>query len=149
MSESKAILLSIRPQYVALIESGGKTYELRRKRPKIQCGDLALVYESSPTKSMVGAFIVGEVLAMPAELLWSRVGDQTGISKKAFDAYFDGSPYACAIQICRYWPLQSRVGLKQLRSRVKIEPPQSYRYLCEKQTGKIFGSQALADFEPL
>lgn len=139
---SKALLLSIRPRFVALIESGVKTVELRRKRPKVEVGDLALVYESSPTKSLVGAFMVGEVLALPPTKLWTEVGAKSGISRSEFLEYFEGCDEGCAIGIDRYWALASRVGLKQLRSRIKIEPPQSYRYLCEKQTGKIMGGNA-------
>lgn len=137
---SKALLLSIRPRFVALIESGEKTYELRRKRPKVQAGDLALIYESSPTKCLVGAFIVGEVLALAPVQLWEIVGAQAGVTHEEFFRYYEGCEVACAIGIERYWSLESRVGLKQLRSRVKIEPPQSYRYLCEKKTSKIIGA---------
>ncbi len=138
---SQAILLSIRPQYVALIEAGTKTYELRRKRPKIENSDLALVYESSPTKSMVGAFIVGEVISMPPAKLWRKIGKHSGVSKTEFDRYYEGCEEACAIEIAKYWSLAKRVGLRQLRSKVKIEPPQSYRYLCEKKTGMIVGAK--------
>lgn len=137
---SKAILLSIRPQYVSLIESGQKTYELRRKRPKIQDGDLALIYESSPTKSMVGAFIVGDVISMEPGKLWREIGKLSGVTKTQFEEYFEGCNEACAIEIQRYWPFSQRVGLRQMRSKVKIEPPQSYRYLCEAQTGMLVGN---------
>jgi len=141
MSDDKAILLSIRPQYVSLIEEGTKTFELRRVSPKIQKGDLALVYESSPTKSLVGAFVVGDVLSANPIALWEKLGKQTGISKVEFDEYFDGCKKGCAIEICKYWSLKHPVGLSRLRAEVKINPPQSYRYLCSVQTGQILSVQ--------
>ena len=138
---SRAILLSIRPEYVTLMKAGTKTYELRRKRPKIENGYLALVYECSPTKSMVGAFIVGNIISMHPKKLWEKIGTQSGVSMAEFYHYYEGCNKACAIKVAKYWSLDRRIGLSQLRSRVKIEPPQSYRYLCEKKTNMIVGKR--------
>jgi predicted transcriptional regulator len=89
---------------------------------------------------MVGAFIVGDVISMEPGKLWKEIGKLSGVSKTQFDKYFEGCNEACAIEIQRYWPLVQRVGLHQMRLKVKIEPPQSYRYLCETQTGMLVGN---------
>lgn len=137
--KNKALLLSIRPKYVSMIANGEKRYELRRRCPKIQEGDLAFVYESSPTMSLVGAFTIGNVIQQPPSFLWKSFGAETGIGKDEFMEYFEGCELGSAIEISQYWELENRVSLSQLRKRVNIEPPQSYRYLCENKTGKILG----------
>ena len=134
---NKALLLSIRPKYVSLIATGKKKYELRRRCPKISEGDLALVYESSPTMSLVGAFTIGKVFQKPPQTIWRLFGKHCGISKTDFMDYFLGCETASAIEITQYWQLENQVSLSQLRKRIKIEPPQSYRYLSKEKTGKL------------
>ena len=134
---NKALLLSIKPKYVSLIANGEKKYELRRKCPKVTTGDLALVYESSPTMSLVGAFIIGKILQKPPQTLWRQVGVESGVSHKEFMEYFEDCEIASALEVAQYWPLENRVSLEQLRTLNNIEPPQSYRYLCEEKTGKL------------
>lgn len=134
---NKAVLFSIKPKYVSMISAGDKIYELRRKCPKVEEGDLALVYESSPTMSLVGAFIIGCVLQKSPQVLWKLVGAKSGITKSEFMAYFDGCSVASAIEISQYWSLEERVSLNQLRNLSEIEPPQSYRYLCGEKLEKL------------
>ncbi len=134
---NKAVLFSIKPKYVSLISSGEKKYELRRKCPKVKEGDLALVYETSPTMSLVGAFVIGSVVRKSKASLWKQVGKYSGVSHMEFMEYFEGCEIASAIQISQYWPLEQRVSLQQMRELNKIEPPQSYRYLCQEKTGQL------------
>lgn len=134
---SKAVLFSIKPKYVSLISSGEKKYELRRKCPKIKEGDLALVYETSPTMSLVGAFVIGAVIQKSKTTLWKHVRKHSGVSYAEFMRYFEGCDVASAIEIAQYWPLDQRVSLRDMRTLNKIEPPQSYRYLCQEKTGQL------------
>jgi predicted transcriptional regulator len=134
---NKAVLFSIKPKYVSMISSGDKTYELRRKCPKVEAGDLALVYESSPTMSLVGAFTIGSVIQKSRTALWKEIGSFSGVSRAEFMSYFEGCSVASAIEIAQYWSLDQRVSLKQLRSLSQIEPPQSYRYLSQEKTGQL------------
>ena len=56
---TSTIILSIRPKHAAQIFSGLKKVELRRKRPKdLGNGTLALIYVTSPVRSLAGAFRV-------------------------------------------------------------------------------------------
>lgn len=137
MMTNKAVLFSIKPKYVSLISSGEKKYELRRKCPKVKEGDLALVYETSPTMSLVGAFIIGDVIQKSKVALWKQVKEHSGVSYAEFMMYFDGCDVASAIGIAQYWPLDQRVSLSDMRALNKIEPPQSYRYLCQEKAGQL------------
>ena len=58
-----ALLLSIHPEYAEKIFDGTKRVELRRVRPRLQNGDLVIVYVSSPVKAVCGAFRVDNVVA--------------------------------------------------------------------------------------
>tara|TARA_R110002073_G_scaffold70147_3_gene173564 strand:+ start:3188 stop:3625 length:438 start_codon:yes stop_codon:yes gene_type:complete len=138
--ENKAVLFSIKPKYVSLIVTGEKTFELRRKCPKICTGDLALVYASSPTMCLVGAFTIGKVIQAPTKELWEKVGEQSGVSFSEFLDYFTDCKVASAIEISHYWSLEQQVPLGLLRSQTQIEPPQSYRYLCKDKTGMLLSS---------
>jgi predicted transcriptional regulator len=135
--KSKVVLISVKPKYVSLIVNGSKKYELRRKCPKIQSGDSVLVYESSPTMCLVGAFIVGTVLYKSPESLWRHIGKESGVSRSEFLKYFSGCEIGSAIEIAKYWPLETKVSLVQLREYANLDPPQSFRYLCEEVTNKI------------
>lgn len=134
---SKAILLSIKPQYVRKIASGEKTYELRRKRPKIEPASLAMVYASSPSKCLVGAFVVGKIMCGKPEYLWRKIGKLSGVTREEFFKYYEGCDRGCAIGIQRFWELDAQVGLSEMRERANIEPPQSYRYLCSDQMTRL------------
>jgi len=135
--KNHAILLSIKPEFVALIEAGSKKYEFRRKTPNVKTGDLALVYESSPTKSLVGVFKIGKVVSESPKFLWEALGGQSGLNQKPFFEYFEGTDSGCALEIVEYWPLSERVCINTMRSRANIEPPQSYRFLSKAQVGKM------------
>jgi predicted transcriptional regulator len=134
---NKALLISIKPQYVSLIKCGAKSFELRRKCPKVSEGDLALIYESSPTMSLVGAFTVGRVIQNAPSTLWRKIGSKCGISRSEFMNYFIGCNVASALEIEQFWELENQVSLSQMRKKMNIEPPQSYRYLCGNLTAEL------------
>jgi predicted transcriptional regulator len=79
MSDS-TLLLSVRPEYAEKIFEGIKTVELRRTRPRLCEGDVVIVYASSPTKALIGAFEVEKVIQKPLKDLWHEVQKKAGIS---------------------------------------------------------------------
>jgi predicted transcriptional regulator len=126
---NKVLLLSIRPIYSEKIFSGEKQVELRRTRPSVREGDLVLVYTSSPSCELTGAFVVGSVEAGTPKTLWEKVRPECGITKAQYDDYFQGAEKAYGIRIERAWRLDAPVKLAKLRRRsVGFHPPQSYRY---------------------
>ena len=66
------VLLSIKPKYIDEIAKGNKKYEFRRVIFRDRMSE-AWVYASSPTKKIVGRFLIGEIIEdKPANLLFSR-----------------------------------------------------------------------------
>ena len=135
MSDSRTLLLSIRPKHAALIFSGEKAFELRRVRPKIVPGDRVLIYVTAPEMSLLGGFEVSELLEDSATRLWRSVGTRSGLLRTDFMRYFEGCESAFAIGVRKKWRLPRGIGLNQLRKRVPgFLPPQSYWYLSERMS---------------
>lgn len=138
MHKHSAILMSIHPQYAQAIISGDKTAELRRIKPKLKNGDLVVIYETAPTKAITGVFSVKDVIWVPIELLWSKVKNKAKVSKQAFDNYFVGNEYGCAIIIDNVWSFKTNISLQEISiSGKQIRPPQSYIYL---QDGNLYNA---------
>jgi predicted transcriptional regulator len=130
MSAGTALLVSIRPKFADQIFSGTKTVELRRVRPRVAEGDLVIVYASGKTKALVGAFLVGELVAEAPAKVWSRFGSSTGLTRMEFDEYFSDVDTAYGIGIAQTWQLPTPISLSTLRKlRQGFRPPQGYHYL--------------------
>jgi predicted transcriptional regulator len=129
MATNHALLLSIRPRFVELIFAGKKKVELRRVKPRVQAGDLVVIYASGETKGMVGAFEVkGVTMAAPSSI-WKKHNGGSGLTKKEFDKYFVNASIGYAIQIGNVWKIQEPISLNTLRKRrAGFRPPQSYHY---------------------
>lgn len=127
------LLLSIRPQFVKKLIDGTKRTELRRVKPRLQKGDIVLIYESAPTMALVGFGVVESVLQDRPESLWFLVGCSSGISKEEFNNYYSGVAVGYAINLSEIVTLVTPVALDTLRRQIDgFHPPQSYRYLCRK-----------------
>jgi predicted transcriptional regulator len=133
-----AVLMSIKPKYSELILSGKKTVELRRVCPRLEAGDLVMIYASRPRMALVGGFEVAGIVSGKPDSIFEKHGKSTGVSREVFDAYFAGSDIAYGIKIARVWSLREETELKTLRKRVKgFHPPQSYRYLRGKEWASL------------
>jgi predicted transcriptional regulator len=139
MPEPKsALLLSIRPKHAEKIFSGVKTVELRRTRPRLKNGDLVLVYVSSPTKALMGAFEVASVTAGSPNQIWKRFNGKSGLTKSEFDDYYEGAKQAFAVLLKQLWKFKKPVNLTQLRrKRIGFRPPQGYHYLTAAEANRI------------
>lgn len=132
MMSVNAIILSIQPRYAEKIFDGSKAVELRRVRPKVDKGDVALVYVSSPVKAMHGAFSIEKVIVAPLNELWGYVKGLAGITRKEFDAYYEGATVGVGIfiDLSSLRELNTPMELNHLRRNwPQFQPPQSYRYL--------------------
>ena len=77
----KAILLSIKPEYVAKILDGTKKYEYRKRLAKAECSTI-LIYSTSPVMKVVAKVeIIGTICAAPSTL-WEETKSNAGISRK-------------------------------------------------------------------
>jgi len=127
---SKILLLSIRPHYAEKIFSGEKTVELRRTKPRLESGDLVLVYTSSPRCALTGAFLVANVVSGTPEQIWRKCRAKAQIDHAAFAKYYEGATIGYAIGIECAWAFDQQVTLPELRRRMKgFHPPQIYQYL--------------------
>jgi predicted transcriptional regulator len=129
MANNHALLLSIRPSFVEAIFARTKTVELRRVKPRLQTGDLVVIYASGATKGIVGAFEVAGVTVATPKNIWQRHNGGSGLAKKEFDRYFAGADKGYAIQIGKVWKHPIPISLGTLRRRrVGFCPPQGYHY---------------------
>ncbi len=129
MTTNHALLLSIRPNFADMIFEGAKSVELGRVKPRVQTGDLVVVYASGATKGMVGAFEVAGVTAAAPNSIWRKFNGKSGLTKPEFDKYFAGVSVGYAIRIGKRWRIEEPVPLKTLREhRAGFRPPQSYHY---------------------
>lgn len=121
-------LLSIKPEYSERIFAGTKKFELRKRRLGIRRGDIVLVYTSSPTQALTGAFMAMGELELPVETMWNRHRSQLGIDRAAFSTYYAGSDSSVAIPIGRTTRAPA-IPLPELRKfRPGFTPPQSFMY---------------------
>lgn len=135
---NKTLLLSIHPRFAEMIFSGSKTVELRRVRPRVEEGDVIVMYVTSPIKAIQGFSRVRCVRQTSPSQLWDKVHGEVGVSRSDFDAYFQGTDQAVGIHIETSCRLIHSIGLSDIRdSWDDFHPPQSFRYLSESQLQTI------------
>ena len=126
----RMVFLSVKPRFAEMLLAGEKTVELRRVRPRLQRGDVILLYASSPTSRVVGYCHVAEVVSDAPQRLWHSVEERAAVSRTEYDKYFEGAARATGIVVERATALQNHISLADLRRHVPgFMPPQSFRYL--------------------
>jgi predicted transcriptional regulator len=124
----RVVLMSIKPEFWTRIAAGTKRFELRRRPPKAPTGSLVVVYASAPTKALVGTFRISALHTGAVSEIWNSFGDQLGIDRARYRAYFTGVSSAWAIEVAEPAPFPE-VALSDLRLRVPgFRPPQSFMY---------------------
>jgi predicted transcriptional regulator len=94
----KAILLSIKPEYVKKILAGTKKYEYRRRLAKEEISTI-LIYSTYPVMKVVAqAEVSGTICANPSAL-WEKTKANAGISRKKYREYFQGCKKANAYEL--------------------------------------------------
>jgi predicted transcriptional regulator len=131
--------MAIQPGYAEAILAGVKTVELRKRvlAPDIET---VLVYETSPTKAIVGSFAVSGIEVASPEVIWARHWRQAEISRKAFDHYYTGASIAVAISLTCSRRFSYAVGLAQLNPRPAV--PQSFNYLSAEIVEELIQLQS-------
>lgn len=124
------LVLSIREPHAQNILQGTKTVELRRMRPRLEEGDIVLIYAPRPIMALVGGFVVKRVIETQPEKLWRLVGRVSGLTRSQFIQYYSGASMGFGICIDQAWRLGKPVSLATLkRSWSHFSPPQGFRYL--------------------
>ncbi len=120
------VLLSIKPEFALKIFDGSKRYEYRRvifKRPEVTT---VVVYICDPIRKVMGEFEIGGILYEEPQALWSKTGEQAGITKKKFLEYFVNKTKGYAIEVKEAKRYDVPIPLNKL---MVFWPPQSFMYL--------------------
>lgn len=127
----KLILLSIHPEYSSLIFSRRKTVELRKSKMHIDTGDIVIVYETVPTKAIVGYFVIESIESGDPQVIWKKYSTAAMINKQKFEEYYFDKKNAVAIKIGFAKKFAFPMSLDVMRNRFGILPPQNFIYLSD------------------
>lgn len=119
------ILLSIKPEYTRRIFSGEKKFEFRKQKPAIPT-TLVFIYESFPTKKIVGWFTLKKMISGPPQEIWNQCGDKGGISRLNFFKYCEGNEIIYAFEIGKSFRFPEPFDPYNLDEHFK--PPQNFSY---------------------
>ena len=136
--EFMAILMSIKPKYSRLIFAGIKKYELRKTPIKAQGNEVVIVYESNPTKAVVGSFQVQEIVKKSPEEIWALLQSEIGVSETEFFQYFSQKRTGYALKIENPQLFKRKTSLQELRALYgRWNPPQNFQYVKESQEAEL------------
>ena len=130
MSQSKYVLMSIKPQFAKLIRDGKKKVELRRVAPKVNAGDTLIMYESAPVSKVTAIAEIEDVVQLTLTELWEIVGHDSMLKKDEFVNYFSGRDVGYGIMLKKVQEILSPKSLSILPGCVA---PQNFRYLSESE----------------
>lgn len=120
------VLLSIKPEYSKKIFSGEKKYEFRKQKPKFVI-DTVFVYESNPTRIIVGGFSVKRIHSGSPERIWQKCKESSGIEKSSYLDYCNGTKVIHAFEIDEAFKFENPIDPFEVIPDFK--PPQSFSYL--------------------
>jgi len=134
------LIFSLTPKWIEKILSGKKTFELRRRPPKISQPTISYLYETRPHSRIRARCLLGPVISDSPNLLWRIVGDHCGVERSFFESYFSGLEEAHALPITQVMDLGSQFTLPRLRA-VGFHPPQAWAYVSSKVVMLVEGAQ--------
>lgn len=134
--ESRSILISIHPHYVAQILTGEKTLEFRRSWAKQPVNRL-LIYTTAPISRIVAIADISDVTrGTPAELWKLCRIHGGGIEKTDLMKYLSGKKSGMAVKISSVSEFKNPIDPTRIFGD-GFKPPQSFSYLDEKVLSKI------------
>jgi predicted transcriptional regulator len=122
------VLLSIKPEFAALIFEGIKKFEFRKAIFKNANIKTVVVYASSPMQKVIGEFEIESILNDRPEHLWALTREHAGINEEFFYQYFAERETAYAIKIKKTRKYRKPLCLKE---DFNLTPPQSFLYLTK------------------
>ncbi|HUT52293.1 MAG TPA: hypothetical protein VM658_02780 [bacterium] len=127
-STFNGILVSIKPHYLDKIRNKVKTVEIRKKFNKNYIGKKAILYSSSPSKTLCGYATIQDIVEDDPFHIWKQFGAEIGASEKDYYKYTCDCNKIFAIiltDICLY---KDEIYLDQIINLInkKLIPPQSY-----------------------
>ncbi|MDB5319263.1 MAG: hypothetical protein JWN40_894 [Phycisphaerales bacterium] len=129
------MLISVKPHYAQLIETGEKRVEFRRRFPREVTGGRAIFYVSTPVRRIAMAARIARVVRGTPAVLWREFGEVGGTTRGAFDAYFTGARTGVALVLEDVRVLRPGIALADARLRAAgFRPPQSVAVLAAGST---------------
>lgn len=125
MNTKRSILLPIHPEFVQKILNESKKYEYRKHLCKAEISRI-YIYETFPTKKIVGEVEVLSKITEEKGKLWKDTQEYSGISWQEFDIYFKNSQTASAYKLGKVERYERNKDLKEFNIK---NYPQSYIYL--------------------
>lgn len=121
----KALLLSIKPEYVEKILQGEKKFEYRKRLAKEDVSYI-YVYSTAPSMKVVASVHIEGHLSDSPTALWEKTKASAGISRAKFRDYFRGCKTAYAYKLGKVEVFQSPKNLSDFGVAVA---PQSFVYI--------------------
>ncbi len=121
----KALLLSIKPEYVEKILQGEKKFEYRKRLAKEDVSYI-YVYSTAPSMKVVASVHIEGHLSDSPTALWEKTKAAAGISRAKFRDYFRGCKTAYAYKLDKVEVFESPKNLSDFGVAVA---PQSFVYI--------------------
>ena len=121
----KALLLSIKPEYVEKILQGEKKFEYRKRLAKEDVSYM-YVYSTAPSMKVVASVHIEGHLSDSPTALWEKTKAAAGISRAKFRDYFRGCKTAYAYNLGKVEVFDSPKNLSDFGVAVA---PQSFVYI--------------------
>lgn len=134
---AKAVLLSVKPRYAHEILSGRKTVEVRRRFPIIPSGTTVVIYSTSPERAIIGTVLVKRSTRVDPSEVWKLHSNDICIEQDDLIKYLDGASESTLLEVESPRRLDKSVPLNSFRSAIRVEPPQSFRYLQPAQVALV------------
>jgi predicted transcriptional regulator len=132
---SRAVILSIKPKYADLILQGLKTVEFRRAWAAQPVGAI-VIYASAPVQKLVGTVRVAEVKQLSMTQLWqTSLAHGGGLTQPELKRYYHGKSKGYAVMLQHLKKAKAPLDPKAVLP--GFVPPQSFRYLDEKEFLRI------------
>lgn len=118
--------MAIQPAYAQAILNGSKLVEFRKRRLAADI-DTVLIYESTPTKRIVGHFTIERTELATPRGLWKSYGSVGSIAQADYLTYYGDTETAVGLVIRQVERYRHPVALVELSDRPAV--PQSFTYL--------------------
>ena len=121
------VLLSIRPEYAAMIYARTKSVEFRRGLPdSAKDWKRFYIYESSPVRMVTGWADVSWTMHSRVDVVWRMFPKDGGIGSREYSEYMIGAESAWALVIAKINPFAEPLPLLSFGI---DRPPQGWRYI--------------------
>lgn len=148
MPDCNDILISVAPDYSRAILRGHKTVELRRRRFDVAVGTRIWLYSKLPVGSIEATAIVEGICEATPETLWTQFKLVAGITRAAFDDYFQGCNQGYAVMLRDVGPVLPALNLSQLRAEFNgFHPPQFFKRLSCHHIKRLVARTKSLDLE--